>query len=79
MLRRVTNSNPPEVDQNVINRVRDSKLLPIGELNSIMSKVFEDLKQEGVWKIMLDGFPRRLDQAKAFEALVSLLLSNLNR
>lgn len=44
-----------------------------------MSKVFEDLKQEGVWKIMLDGFPRRLDQAKAFEALVSLLLSNLNR
>ncbi|KAL1616635.1 hypothetical protein SLS56_011338 [Neofusicoccum ribis] len=69
MLRRATNSNPPEIDQNVIDLVRDGKLLPIKELNAIMSKVFQDLKQEGVWKIMLDGFPRRLDQAKNFEGL----------
>lgn len=29
-----------------------------------MNKVFEDLKKEGVWKIMMDGFPSRLDQAQ---------------
>lgn len=62
------------MDGEVVEHVRKGSLLPTEALFRILKPEFESRGQR---TILLDGFPRRLDQAKAFEEKVSLTQEGL--
>ncbi|KAF2453459.1 adenylate kinase-domain-containing protein, partial [Lineolata rhizophorae] len=59
----------PNADKKTVEYVRRAELLPTETLFSILKSQFGELN--GGRTILLDGFPRRLDQAKSFEEVVS--------
>ncbi|KAF1994237.1 P-loop containing nucleoside triphosphate hydrolase protein, partial [Amniculicola lignicola CBS 123094] len=65
----------PSVDTEFIDSVKSGKLVSVEALAPILKSQIEKEKQRGQTKILVDGFPRRLDQAVPVEALVSFLLN----
>ncbi|KAL2017074.1 hypothetical protein VTK56DRAFT_2597 [Thermocarpiscus australiensis] len=55
----------PDTDEVVRRHVQAGELLPTEYLLSVLESPFHDYSPEKI--ILLDGFPRRMDQAEAFE------------
>jgi adenylate kinase family enzyme len=65
------------IDVDIIDRLRSGELVPVEALAPILKSQINKEKQNGQRKILVDGFPRSLDQAAPAEALVSFLLALL--
>jgi adenylate kinase family enzyme len=69
LLRSVASSSCTDIT--VVNSVKNADLLPVEVLAPILEAHIDKEKRIGPKKILIDGFPRRLDQAEPIEALVS--------
>lgn len=64
----------PGADKDIVNRLQSGELVPVEILGPILQSRVEKALRNGYRKILVDGFPRCLDQAVAIEAMVSPLL-----
>ena len=62
--------NKESAPENVAQYVEGHTLVPIGLLGPIIMQDIEDAKRSGHRKFLIDGFPRRLDQAAYLEEKV---------
>lgn len=74
LLRKIISDDHAAVDQATIDIIRKNELLSMEALQPIVMKSIEGFRSQGNHKFILDGFPRRVDQAVVFEALVSLYI-----
>ena len=51
--------------------MRDGELVPTEMLQALLEDTILSIVRAGQFRILLDGFPRSIDQAKLFEASVS--------
>ena len=58
-------------DIDIVNSVQSGELVPVEALAPILKSHIEKETQDGQRKLLVDGFPRRLDQATPIEELVS--------
>lgn len=65
-------------DRATVESIRKNELLSTEALQPILMRALESLKSEGSHKFILDGFPRKFDQALAFEALVRLNMPQID-
>lgn len=70
MLRDLASSSAADAD--IVNHVRSGDLIPVEALKRLLKDRINDKTQHGCRKVLVDGFPRRLDQAAAVEEQVSI-------
>ncbi|KAF2789849.1 P-loop containing nucleoside triphosphate hydrolase protein [Melanomma pulvis-pyrius CBS 109.77] len=68
LLRDVTSSS--NTDVTIIDTVKSGELVPVEVLAPMLKGRVDKGKEDGQMKILLDGFPRRLDQAAPVERLL---------
>lgn len=61
---------PLNTETKVIDSVRRGELVPVVSLAPFLKDRIEKEKQKGQKTMLVDGFPRRLDQAAAIEAII---------
>lgn len=67
LLRQQKDHEPPEIKEQIERAMREGKLVPPSLIMPILKKEFEKYGAVGGdTKILLDGFPRDVEQASAF-------------
>lgn len=70
VLRNLVSSS--DTDMDIINSVQRGELISVEAIASILKSQIDKEKGNGRKVIVLDGFPRKLDQAAPVESLVSM-------
>ncbi|KAF2154162.1 P-loop containing nucleoside triphosphate hydrolase protein [Myriangium duriaei CBS 260.36] len=60
-------ASSPEAEEDIVHSMRHGELLPPEQLAPILRKALHDCRRD---KILLDGFPRKPEQAAPIEALI---------
>lgn len=63
-------------DMEFMNCMQNGQLLPVETLAPILRDQVDRERRDGSKVVLIDGFPRRLDQVACVEALVSFPLKN---
>lgn len=66
LLREQKDREPPEIKEQIEQAMLEEKLVPASVIMPILRKEIEKHVAIGDTKILLDGFPRNLEQAMAF-------------
>ncbi|PVH91016.1 P-loop containing nucleoside triphosphate hydrolase protein, partial [Periconia macrospinosa] len=66
----------PNTDMSIINKVQNGELVPVEVLAPILKTQIDKEKQNKWRKILVDGFPRLLDQVAPVEAMVSPIIGS---
>ncbi|KAF1842324.1 P-loop containing nucleoside triphosphate hydrolase protein, partial [Cucurbitaria berberidis CBS 394.84] len=60
----------PDADEGIVNNIRSGELVPVETLAPLLKSQTEKACRDGRKKILVDGFPRRLNQAAPVEAVL---------
>lgn len=61
-----------EQSTDILALMREGKLVPTEVVQTVLKRYIDQNIRQGITRILLDGFPRSMDQATLFEASVSI-------